>query len=55
MLEAQREFESQVQEETFPSELQNALEGDGLSESDEAILSQDGPIVTYESESAGGL
>ena len=55
VLEAQREFESQVQEETFPSELQNALEGDGLSESDEAILSQDGPIVTYESESAGGL
>ncbi len=34
--------------ETFPSELQNALEGDDLSEEDKAVLEEDGPIITYE-------
>ena len=36
------------QAETFPSELQNALNGDELDPTDEARLSEDGPIVTYE-------
>ena len=34
--------------ETFPKELEEALDGDELYESDEAILLQDGPIITYE-------
>ena len=34
--------------ETFPAELQEALDGDDLSESDKAILEEDGPIITYD-------
>lgn len=34
--------------ETFPLELQEALDGDELYQSDEAVLLEDGPIVTYE-------
>ena len=34
--------------ETFPLELQEALNGDELYESDEAVLLEDGPIITYE-------
>ena len=34
--------------ETFPVELQNALNGDDLDPTDEAKLLEDGPIVTYE-------
>ena len=36
------------QAETFPAELQNALNGDEFDPTDEARLSEDGPIVTYE-------
>ena len=36
------------QGETFPEELQNALDGDQLKPEDEAKLLEDGPIVTYE-------
>ena len=46
--EEQERFEAELEEETFPEELENALNGDQLYESDAAILSQDGPIVTYE-------
>ena len=35
-------------EETFPSELSDALENGDLSAEDKAILEQDGPIITYE-------
>ncbi len=34
--------------ETFPQELQNALDGDELDPTDEAKLLEDGPIVSYE-------
>ena len=46
--EEQERFEAELEEETFPEELENAINGDQLYESDAAILSQDGPIVTYE-------
>lgn len=36
------------QDETFPQELQDALDGDDLKPEDEAKLLEDGPIVTYE-------
>lgn len=36
------------EEETFPEELADALDGDQLYESDAAILSEDGPIITYD-------
>ncbi|MDO5140279.1 MAG: putative glycoside hydrolase [Eubacteriales bacterium] len=36
------------EEETFPDELQKALENDDLRPEDEQILLEDGPIVTYE-------
>lgn len=36
------------QAETFPQELQDALDGDDLKPEDEAKLLEDGPIVTYE-------
>lgn len=38
----------ELEEETFPSELSEALDGDQLYESDAAILEQDGPIISYE-------
>lgn len=34
--------------EAFPAELQDALDGDGLSDEDKALLEEDGPIITYE-------
>ena len=46
--EEQERFEAELEQETFPVELQEALNGDELYESDAAVLSQDGPIVTYE-------
>ncbi|MBQ8933044.1 MAG: putative glycoside hydrolase [Lachnospiraceae bacterium] len=36
------------EEETFPVELQEALDGDELRPEDEAVLLEDGPIVSYE-------
>lgn len=36
------------EEETFPKELQDALDGDELRPEDEEVLLQDGPIVSYE-------
>ena len=46
--EEQERFKAELEQETFPEELQEALNGDELYESDAAVLSQDGPIVTYE-------
>ena len=34
--------------EAFPAELQDALDGDDLSDEDKAVLEEDGPIITYE-------
>jgi len=34
--------------ETFPVELQEALDGDELRKEDESVLLEDGPIITYE-------
>ncbi|HIU88391.1 MAG TPA: putative glycoside hydrolase [Candidatus Avilachnospira avistercoris] len=48
--EALAAIEAESEAETFPEELQNALNGDELYESDAAVLSQDGPIITYEEE-----
>ncbi|MDO4961884.1 MAG: putative glycoside hydrolase [Eubacteriales bacterium] len=36
------------EEETFPVELQEALDGDELRPEDQAVLEQDGPLVTYQ-------
>ena len=38
----------QFAEGSFLKELQDALNGDELYESDEAVLLEDGPIITYE-------
>ena len=46
-------LESESAQETFPQELQDALDGDQLYESDEAVLLEDGPIVSYEDEQTG--
>jgi len=57
--QAQREFiaesrsalpseEESLAQETFPEELQEALDGDELKPEDESILLEDGPIITYE-------
>ena len=40
--------ETAAEEETFPKELQDALNGDGLSPEDESVLAEDGPIITYQ-------
>ncbi len=46
--EVAAQAETEAETETFPAELQNALDGDELYESDAAILLEDGPIVIYE-------
>ena len=46
--EALAEIEAESEAETFPEELQEALNGDQLYESDAAVLSEDGPIISYD-------